>query len=72
MDLIVGNYSTKGTFTIMNDKDDHISLGNDFEPFEPLETHLLSRECKLPSAKGGWQRVPFCRYKSSQCCDSHT
>ena len=52
MDLTIGNCSAKRTFTIMDDKDDHISLGDDFGPFEPLETHLSSRESKLPRVVG--------------------
>ena len=52
MDLTIDNCSANETFTRMDDKDNHISLGDVFGPFEHLETHLLRRECKLLKVVG--------------------
>lgn len=52
MDLGIGNYSAKGTFTAMDDKDNHNTLGDNFIPFKPFEISLLSGESKLPRVVG--------------------
>lgn len=52
MDLTVGNCFAEGNFTIMNDKDVYISLGDNFKPYETLEIHLVSKECRLSRVVG--------------------
>ena len=48
MDLKARNCSVKATFPVMDDKDDHIPLRDDFGQIESLEIHLGRGGCKLP------------------------
>ena len=60
MDLRVGNWSTEATFSVIDDKDDYISISDAFRPFEHLETHEVSRVGKLPRSVGNGRLEYHC------------
>ena len=64
MDPTARTCSAKGTLSAMDDIEDYISLSDDFEIFESLQTHVTSGDCIIPRAVGNSGLEDLCDNKN--------